>query len=43
MIVLGGWAFYVVVDEVEAIEAICEDMYVMINFLCVGKCQPYSI
>ena len=38
MIVLGGWESYVVVNEVDAIEAICEDMYVMINFLCVGKC-----
>ena len=38
MIMLGGWASYVVVDEVDAIEAIREDMYVVIKFLCVGKC-----
>ena len=28
---------YVVVDEVDAIEAIRKDMFVMIDFLCVGK------
>ena len=34
---LGGWASSEVVDEV-AIEAICKDMYVVIDYLCVGKC-----
>ena len=38
MIVLGGCTFYVVVDDVDANEAIHEEMYVVINFLCVGKC-----
>jgi hypothetical protein len=35
---LGGWASYVVVDEIDAIEAIRKDMYVVIDFLCVDKC-----
>ena len=34
---LGGWGSYMVVDEVDAIDAIRKDMYVMID-LCVGKC-----
>ena len=34
----GGWASYEVVDEVDAIDAIRKDMYVVIDFLCVGKC-----
>ena len=38
MIMVGGWASYVVVDEVDAIEAIRKDMTVVIDFLCVGKC-----
>ena len=29
---------YMIVDEVDVIEAIREDLYVVINFLCVGKC-----
>ena len=33
---LGGWASYVVVDEIDIIEAICEEMHVMVDFLCVG-------
>ena len=43
MIMLRGWVSYMVVDEVDAIEATCKDMYVMIDFLCVGKCLPNSI
>ena len=35
---LVGWASYVVADEVDAIETIREDMYGVIDFLCVGKC-----
>ena len=34
VIILGGWASYVVVKEVDAIEAIPKDMYVVIDFLC---------
>ena len=33
---LGGWSSYVVVDEIFAMEAICQEVYVMIHFLCVG-------
>ena len=29
--------FYVVVDEMGAFEAICKDMYVMIDFLYIYK------
>ena len=29
---------YVVVDEVDTIEAIRKVMYIVIDFLCVGKC-----
>ena len=32
---------YMVVDEVNATEAICEDMYVVINFLCVSFLNEY--
>ena len=38
MIVLGVWVSYMIVDKVDVIEAIREDLYVVINFLCVGKC-----
>lgn len=34
---------HVVVDEVDTMEAIHKDMYVMIDFLCVGQCWPYSV
>ena len=34
---LEGWVSYVVVDEVDSIEALHKDMYVVIDFLCVGK------
>ena len=35
---LGGWASYLVVDEMDAILAIRKDMYVVIDFMFVGKC-----
>ena len=37
MIMLGGWLFDVVIDGVDTIEAIRKDMYVVVDFLCVGK------
>jgi hypothetical protein len=38
---LGGCASYVVVDEINVdeinvVEAICEEMHVMVDFLCAG-------
>lgn len=36
MVVLGGWSSYVVVDEIDAIEVVCQEVYVMFRFLCVG-------
>ena len=36
MIVLGGCASYVVVDEIDVVEAICEEMHAMVDFLCIS-------
>ena len=33
MVVLGEWASYVVVNEVYIVEALHEDMYVVVNIL----------
>ena len=38
MIVLGGWASSVVIDEIDAIEVIPKDMYAAISFSCGCKC-----
>ena len=35
MVVLGGWASYVVVDQLYIVKAIRENVYVVVNILCV--------
>lgn len=36
VVVLGGWAFYVVLSEVDIVNTIGEDMYVVGLVFCVG-------
>lgn len=38
VIILEGWVSCVIDDEMDVIEAIRENMYVMVVFLCIDKC-----